>query len=347
MFKFLRRTKPEEPLIENDEALEASSEVASTQNDPQKILARLEWTVIKRLDGQLQGDYRTLFRGSGMELADLREYLPHDDVRHIDWNVTARMQDPYVREHQEDRDMTAWFVMDLSGSVGRSEQLQSKRHLATTLVAVLARILTRRGNPVGAMLFASSPQKADVVIPARTGKRHVLHLMDRIAKSLAPDKGEETHLGPMLLQAQASIKKRSTVFVISDFISQPGWEGALSQLARRHEVIAVRLRDPIEMNLQNMGLVVVQDAETGEQLLIDANDRGFRDRFAALAKEREEYLLGCLTRSGVDCLELQTDEPLDEAILQFIQLRKRRGQWATGSASANAHREMHRPSGVH
>lgn len=347
MFKFLRKAKSDATLVELDDAMSASFKVPSTQKNPEQILARLDWTVIKRLDGQLQGDYRTLFRGSGMELADLREYLLQDDVRHIDWNVTARMQTPYVREHQEDREMTAWFVMDLSGSIGRADQPQSKRYLATTFVAVLARILTRAGNPVGAMLFASTPQKADAVIPARKGIRHVLHLMDRIAKSVAPEKGDETHLGPMLLQAQALIKRRSTVFVISDFISQPGWEGALSQLARRHEVIAVRLRDPIEMNLQNMGLVFVQDAETGEQLLIDANDPGFLDRFAKLAKEREVYLLECLMRSGVDCLELQTDEPLDEAILQFIQLRKRRGQWSTGSASVNSHREMHRNFGAH
>ena len=131
------------------------------------ILRRLEWTVIRRLDGLLQGDYRTLFRGTGLDLADLREYQFHDDVRHIDWNVTARLQSPYVREFTEDRELNAWFVLDLSGSVDFGSNVRTKRLVSAEFTAVLARVLTRHGNRVGAMLYGND---VDAVLPARGGR---------------------------------------------------------------------------------------------------------------------------------------------------------------------------------
>ena len=157
MFKFLRRLKS----VAN---AETSQEVSAqpTALPIEELLKQLSWQVIRRLDGQLQGDYRTLFRGTGVELADLREYQPHDDVRHIDWNVTARMQTTYVRQHLEDREMTAYFLIDLSGSMGLGSEATTKRNLAVSCVAVLARILTRRGNPVGAMLFSGKIGRAHV-----------------------------------------------------------------------------------------------------------------------------------------------------------------------------------------
>src|SRR5512137_2400367 len=138
------------------------------------ILRRLEWTVLKRLDGALHGDYRTLFRGAGLDLADLREYQYNDDVRHIDWNVTARLQVPHVREYHEDREMAAWFVLDLSGSVDFGSGVAKKLAIATEFTALLARVLTRRGNRVGAILYGS---EVEAVIPPRGGRTQVLHLM--------------------------------------------------------------------------------------------------------------------------------------------------------------------------
>ncbi|RYY67784.1 MAG: DUF58 domain-containing protein, partial [Comamonadaceae bacterium] len=143
----------------------------------EQVLKRLEWKVIKRLDGLLQGDYRTLLRGTGLDLADLREYQLHDDVRHIDWNVTARMQQPHVRVFTEDREMAAWFLLDLSPSVDFGSGELRKRNISAEFVAVLARLLTRHGNRVGAMLYGSG---VDTVIPTRSGRRHVLHLMHSI-----------------------------------------------------------------------------------------------------------------------------------------------------------------------
>src|SRR5688500_16186785 len=137
---------------------------------PEAVLRRLEWTVIRRLDGLLHGDYRTLFRGYGLDLADLREYQYGDDVRHIDWNVTARLQVPYVREYHEDREITAWFLLDLSPSVDFGSHMVRKRGVSESFVAVVARLLTRNGNRVGAMLYG---RDVDAVIPAGSGRRHV------------------------------------------------------------------------------------------------------------------------------------------------------------------------------
>ena len=299
-------------------------------HDPEGVLRRLEWTVIRRLDGLLQGDYRTLFRAFGLDLADLREYQLHDDVRHIDWNVTARLQTPYVREYHADREVTAWFLLDLSGSVDFGSRAVSKRALSAEFVTVLGRLLTRRGNRVGALLYSD---RIDAVIPARGGRRHVLHLLDRM---LAPGErrtGAETNLAVLLEKAQQVIKRRSVVFVVSDFISTPGWARGLALLARRHEIVAVRIYDPLEVELPDLGFIVMQDAETGEQVFVDTHDRGFRRRFAETAERRETALRAALTEAGVDCLEVSTGEDLVEALVRFTVLRKRRSQLAAGGVA--------------
>jgi uncharacterized protein (DUF58 family) len=325
-----RRSQPSDNLASTVGAPAATD--ASRQAEA--LMRRLEWTVIKRLDGQLQGDYRTLFRGAGLMLADLREYQAHDDVRHIDWNVTARMQTPYVREHQEDREMAAWFLIDLSRSVAFGSGATSKRMLAAEVVGVLARMLTRRGNRVGAMVYTGEHAHAEFHIPARSGRRHMLHLLQTVMQAHANQPTSETHLQNLLNDAQNLIRRRSTIFVVSDFFSQPGWERGLSQLAQRHEVVALRLCDPLERQLPDVGLVLMEDAETGEQLLVDTHDTGFRERFDLAAAQREADLRAALVHAGVDGLELHTDEPLDEALMRFTQLRKRRSQVATGATAS-------------
>ncbi len=294
---------------------------------PEALLRRLEWTVIRRLDGVLHGDYRTLFRGHGLDLADLREYSYGDDVRHIDWNVTARLQTPYVREFNEEREVAAWFLLDLSPSVDFGSQRLQKRALSTEFVAVLARILTRHGNRVGALFYGSG---VDTIIPARSGRRQVLHILHRMASRPQPVKSTATDLRDLLQTAYRAAPRRSLIFVVSDFISAPGWEKPLTQLAQRHDVVAVRLYDHMEMDLPDLGLFMMQDAETGEQLLIDTHDRGFRRRFAAAAQQRETELRRALATAGVDALELATDDDLLDAVLRFAELRKRRSQLATG-----------------
>jgi uncharacterized protein (DUF58 family) len=293
---------------------------------PEQLLRRLEWTVIRRLDGMLHGDYRTLFRGTGLDLADLREYQYHDDVRHIDWNVTARLQTPYVREYHEDREVTAWFLLDLSPSIDFGSETK-KRSLSTEFITVLARLLTRQGNRVGALFYGD---KVDTVIPARGGRRHVLGLLHRLLQRKEMLKSDGTDLRAFLRAAYQAVPRRSMVFIVSDFFSKPGWAEPLAHLAQRHEVVAVRLYDPLERELPDMGMLVMQDSETGEQLFVDTHDKGFRKRFASVAERRERELRSALAHAGVDCLELATDGDLVDALMRFIDLRKRRSRLAGG-----------------
>jgi uncharacterized protein (DUF58 family) len=279
----------------------------------------------------LQGDYRTLFRGNGLDLADLREYQYHDDVRHIDWNVTARLQVPYVREYHEDREVTAWFLLDLSPSIDFGSQ-RKKRSLSTEFITVLARLLTRQGNRVGAMFYGD---KVDTIIPARSGRRHVLGVLHRLLDRPEMPKSEGTDLRAFLRTAYQVMSRRSIVFIVSDFFSQPGWAEPLAHLAQRHEVVAVRLYDPLEVELPDLGMLVMQDAETGEQLFVDTHDKKFRKRFASVAERRERELRQALSRAGVDCLELATGGELVDALVRFVQLRKRRSRLTGGGLPAH------------
>ena len=292
----------------------------SAHPSPDALLRRLEWTVLRRLDGLLQGDYRTLFRGQGLDLADLREYQYGDDVRHIDWNVTARLQVPYVREYHEDREVTAWFLLDLSRSIDFGSK-EKKATVSAEFVAVLARLLTAHGNRVGAMLYGAD---VEAVIPARNGRRHVLHLLHRMSERPPVPEGRATDLEAFLRAAARTIRRRSLVFIVSDFISESQWQRPLLQLAQRHEVIAVRLHDPLEAELPDLGLVVFQDAETGEQLFVDTHDARFRERFQELGMKREDELRQSFAQAGVDALELATDADIADTVVRFAALRKRR-----------------------
>jgi uncharacterized protein (DUF58 family) len=287
---------------------------------PERILHRLDWQVIRRLDGYLQGDYRSLFYGSGVDFADLREYQPEDDIRYIDWNVSARMNTPYVRKYVEDREVIAWFLLDLSPSVDFGRVDNQKRMVLIDFVATLARLLTRHGNRVGAMMYGSRIQHT---VPARGGRNQVLRLINDLLKQPhLLSKATMTDLSPLFKGGLNAIKKRSLVFVISDFISAPGWEKSLNLLNQRHEVIAIRLWDPREMELPDIGPIIMEDAETGEQLYVDTHDKKFRQRFHEAANQREAMLTETFKRAGVDVLPLSTEEDLIRAIIRFATIRR-------------------------
>lgn len=288
------------------------------------LLQQLEWTVIRRLDGLLQGDHRTLFKGSGLELADLREYQAHDDVRHIDWNVTARMQTPFVREHQEDREINAWFLLDLSGSMDFGSATLSKRDVLMRFVGVMAKLLMKRGNRIGALLLNPAEPDGFRYIPARMHRRHLLHLLHVIASSPTTQHTHQTPLNDWLKKANGLFKRRSSVFVVSDFMGAFNWASELNAMGRRHETVAVRLFDSAEINLPNAGLQLLQDPETGEQLLLDTSHEKFRKRYAQMVEAREQHLATSFAQAGVDALELSTDEDLATALMRFSELRKRR-----------------------
>jgi uncharacterized protein (DUF58 family) len=288
----------------------------------EQLLHRLDWQVVRRLDGLLQGDHRAFFYGSGSDFADLREYQAEDDVRYIDWNVTARLDVPHVRQYVDDRELTAWLLLDRSSSMRFGHVDRTKELVLVEFAATIARLLTRDGNRVGAILYDNAVER---VVEPRGGRRQVLRLTRDLLRPPS-DPGTATELAGLFEAAFQAIRRRSLVFVLSDFISEPGWERALGLLAQRHEVVAVRLWDAREVGLLDAGVVVMRDAETGEQLVVDTSDPGFRRRFAAAAAAREEQLRTAIRRAGVDCYDTSTDDDIVRVLLRMIRVRKRRGR---------------------
>lgn len=283
----------------------------------ENILRRLHLPVVRRLEGLLQGDYRSPSRGDGLDLADLREYQFHDDVRRIDWNATARLGEPYVRDYLEDREISVWFLLDMSPSMTFEGVSVSKHTVLVEFTTLVCRLLLGRGNRTGAMLFSG---RIDRLIPANGGRRQLLQILNEVAAH-RPSAGS-TDLGQVLKEAAGVIRRRSLVFVVSDFISSPGWEEILTLLAMRHDVVAVRLTDALETRLPDVGFLTFQDAETGEQLFVDTHGRDFRARFAAAADARDSRLRAAFEKSGVDVLELATEDDVMDALMRFAEMRK-------------------------
>ena len=297
-----------------------SATPGSSTATPERILRRLEWRVIRRLDGQLQGDYRTVFRGVGIDFADLREYEPGDDVRHIDWNVTARMDSPYIRTFLEDRELTAWLLLDRSPSMDFGPTDRSKELVLIELAVTLARLLSRGGNRVGAILYNNAVER---VIPPRSGRNQVLRLTRHLLQPAVPT-GTATDLSGLFAAAASTIKRRSVVVVLSDFISAPGWEPPLARLGERNDVVTIRVSDPRELELPDAGLIVVEDAETGELLSVDTSDPEFRRRFHAATEARRADLETSARQAAVQIHEVSTQDDLVRALLRIVELRRRR-----------------------
>jgi uncharacterized protein (DUF58 family) len=287
---------------------------------PDRVLHRLEWHVIRRLDGRLQGNYRTLFRGVGTDFRDLREYEPGDDVRHIDWNVTARMDSPFIRQYAEERELTAWLLLDRSPSMAFGRVDRPKELVLCELAATVARLLTRGGNRVGAVLYDN---EIEATLPPRPGRNQVLTLTRSLLKPPHP-RGTVTALAGLLETAVGLIRRRSLVLLVSDFISEPGWERPLLQLTERNEVVAIRLVDPNEFALPDAGMIVVEDAESGEQLLIDSSDPVFRRRLKEAGDAREAELRAATARAGVVLHDVGTDEDLVTALVRIVESRRLR-----------------------
>jgi len=295
--------------------------IEASASTPERILQRLDWQVVRRLDGQLQGDYRSLFYGYGIDFADLREYQPEDDIRYIDWNVTARMNTPYIRQYMEEREITAWFLLDLSPSMDFGSAAALKRTQLIDFVTTMARILTRHGNRVGAVFYG---RRVERTIPARGGRMQVLRLVNELLKQPYLARAPFTELSALLEGGLNAIKKRSLIFVVSDFISAPGWERPLNLINRRHELIAVRLWHPGELELPDVGPIMMEDSETGEQLYVDTHDPKLRARFQQAAQRREAVLSEAFKRASVEAFSLATDEDLVRAILRFARMRQQR-----------------------
>lgn len=297
---------------------------ATGELTPDRVLRRLEWQVIRRLDGRMQGDHRTASRGVGTDLLDVREYAPGDDVRHIDWNVTARMDTLFVREFAEDRELTAWLLLDRSPSMSFGPVERPKERVLCELAVTLARLLTRGGDRIGALVYDNAIEST---LPPRSGRAQVLLLARELLRPLAP-RGDATALDGLLHRAAETVRRRSLVILVSDFISEPGWERPLLRLAERHEVVAIRLVDPSERDLPDAGLIYVEDAETGEQLLVDTSDPELRARLREAVAARDHEVRSATRRCGIELFDVSTNDDLTDAVLRLLRARRRSGRSA-------------------
>jgi uncharacterized protein (DUF58 family) len=290
---------------------------------PERLLLRLEWKVVRRLDGRLQGAHRTVHRGSGIDFTGLRVYVDGDDARHIDWNVTARLDEPYLRVFTEDRELTVWLVLDRSASMAAGRPGRGKHDVLAELALVLARLFGRGGNRVGALLFDTGMLR---VVPPGTSRRHALRIgaeLDRTAERTAgagggARGGATTDLAEMLDAAGRLARRRALIVVLSDFIGEGDWERSLQRLARRHEVVALRIVDTADDVLPEAGLIVVEDAETGEQLIVDSADPLLRVRFRAAVDARDARLAAGMRQAGVPVHRIGTDRDLTEALVEVV-----------------------------
>ena len=288
---------------------------------PERLLLRLEWRVVRRLEGQLQGGYRTPHRGTGFDFDGLRAYVEGDEARHIDWNVTARLNEPHVRVFIEDRELTAWLVLDRSASMAAGAPGRGKHDVLAELALVLARLFGRGGNRVGALLYDTGLLRT---VPPGTGRRHVLRIAAELDRTSGGRRGDTTDLAAMLDAVGRLARRRSLIVVVSDFIGDGDWERSLLRLARRHEVAVLRITDAADDELPEAGLIVVEDAETGEQLIIDSGDPLLRAHFRAGVDERDARLAAGMSRAGVPIHRIDTTSDLTRALIEVVAHTQRR-----------------------
>jgi len=315
----------------------------SSVQTPERLLRRLEWRVIRRLDGQLQGDYRTMFRGAGIDVADLREYELGDDVRHIDWNVTARMREPHVRVHIGERAMTAWLVLDVSASMQFGTALRRKADVAEGVALAVGHVATRRGNRLGVVAFGEGSPR---VLRPQQGRLGLLGLLAELRQAdqaaAAAHPGQSASLADAVQSMGAIARARGLVVVVSDFRGARAWEAPLRALRARHGVLAIEIRDPRELELPAMGDLWMVDPETGQQLVVNTSRRSVRERFKQAAAAERREVGAALRRAGADHLVLSTDGDWLRDLAGHLRRAEqvRRGAMAAGGpgrAAAGAH----------
>lgn len=283
---------------------------------------RVELRTRRLVDSRFSGEYLSSFKGQGIEFSEVRPYQPGDDVRTIDWNVTARLREPYVKRYVEERELTVLLVVDLSGS----DRWGTRGKLKSQLVAEVATTLAMsavRNNDRAALLIVTD--RVELFLPPRKGRRHVLRLIRELL-SFEP-LGSGTDLVAAVQYAQRILSHRSLVFLFSDFQLGDAWEmfgRALAGLRARHDVVACHLSDPHDADLPNVGLLRVVDPETGERGVVDTSARRARDRYASLANLDQDRARRLFNRVGVDEIRLRTDVPYTPALLGFFRRRERR-----------------------
>ncbi len=286
-------------------------------------IRRIQIVTSRRADESFVGQYRSVFRGRGMEFDEVREYAWGDDVRSIDWNVTARTSIPHIKRFNEERELTVFLLVDVSGSQRFGSALQLKSEVAAEVAATLAFSAIKNRDKVGALFFTDRVEK---VLPPGAGSSHVLRVVREIL--FFEPEGHGTDVSGALRYLGRILKRRAIVFVVSDFLGPGLGErelvGPLRQAARRHDVVAIRIRDPRERSLPRAGLVRMRDAETGAESIFDLGSRRARERYERAAEARDRALETTLARAGVDLISLATDTPYELPLGRFFRERARR-----------------------
>jgi uncharacterized protein (DUF58 family) len=280
----------------------------------------LEISTRRLVDGLLQGAYHSVFKGRGIEFSEVREYAYGDDVRAIDWNVTARFNHPYVKEFIEERDLNVVILFDVSSSA-HFGSTKEKKDAAIELAASLMFAALRNNDNIGLLLFSDYPER---FIPLRKGKRHVLKLIRELICYQPLHRMSDLH--STLVFTSKVLKKRSIIFIISDFLLPETYQKPLRILKGRHDLICVSMSDIREHELPDIGFVELEDAETGEQMLIDTSQEEFRSTYAKLVKRRNSQFMRMMRSLGVDTIQLRSDEPLEVPVRRFFCMRMKR-QW--------------------
>jgi len=281
-------------------------------------IRRIEIRARRLLNTALLGEYHSVFKGRGMEFNDVREYVPGDDIRTIDWSVTARLNAPFVKQFVEERELTVMLAVDVSASGGYGSSGRSKLDIATEIAALLAFSAIRNNDRVGLVAFSDRIEK---FVPPRKGREHVLRLIRELV-FLQPE-GRGTDMNAALNYLNRVQRRRAVVFLISDFYA-PDFSATLRVSGRRHDVIALAVTDPAELELPAGGLLRLEDAETGQEVVVDAGDRRVRERYHHMALEARVTRHSLLNSVKVDTIDIATDEPYMPPLYQFFQRRSRR-----------------------
>ncbi len=286
-----------------------------------EVLRRLELDVTQRLDGLLHGDHRGLVPGHGAELGETRRYAPGDDVRRIDWNVTARLSETYIRQTVAERELETWLVIDRSPRLDFGSARHEKRELVLAAAAATGFLTNRDGNRIGAMLAGRGELK---ILPAKGTRKHLLHILHEIATAPRGDGAGVTDLGAALAQLGSVAKRRGLVVIVSDFRVADGWETPLRVLTNKHDVLAVEVIDPLELALPNVGPLMIADPATGEIREIPTQKKKVRDAYAAAAETRRQELSDMFRSNRVDHLTLHTDAEWLDDLVRFVGARRHR-----------------------
>jgi uncharacterized protein (DUF58 family) len=312
----LRRSGPPKGV----EPIPRTSRLTSPSQVP---IERLRLTVLRRLNGLLAGDHAGLFPGHGTERGESRPYVPGDDPRYIDWAVTARTHDTHVRDMVADHELDVWLILDSSSSLGFGTGRATKHEVAWSAAGAFALLASNSGNRVGAARSTNRKGRSrPLLIPARGGSAHAGGVLSALLE--APEEGETGDLGRAIEMVGQVARRRGMAVVISDFLGSPDWERPLRAISHRHELIAVEVVDPREVDLPDVGLIAVVDPETGRRRLIDTDKDGVRERYAALAGQRRADVAGRLKSCGADHLVLRTDRDWVLDFVRFVSGRKAR-----------------------